>query len=109
MRVALPQDIKEARRIMGQAEDILNQARQEAQGIRAAAEEEVKARLQESEIVKAAQSQAQEILATAQAQATAQKEQADRYCLEVLQKLEAQLNGFLASLRKGMEALDKES
>jgi len=119
LRVSVPEDIQEARQLIQQRDGIMEEALVQAKKITGAAEEEFKARVRESEIVKAAQASAQKILSEAERRSEAtladaervartRKEDADKYTLEVLRKLNEQLSAFLASVRKGMEALEKE-
>lgn len=117
MRVSVPADIQEARQLLQQRDGIMEEALVQAKKITAAAEEEFKARVRESAIVKAAQASAQQILgeaerkaetvrADAERVARTRKEDADKYTLAVLRKLDEQLSAFLASIRKGIEALE---
>jgi F0F1-type ATP synthase membrane subunit b/b' len=113
----VPADIQEARQLLQQRDGIMEEALVQAKKITAAAEEEFKARVRESAIVKAAQASAQQILgeaerkaetvrADAERVARTRKEDADKYTLAVLRKLDEQLSAFLASIRKGIEALE---
>jgi len=119
LRVSVPEDIREARQLIQQRDGIMEEALVQAKRITGAAEEEFKARLRESALVKAAQASAQQILseserraetvlADAERVARTRKEDADKYTLEVLRKLNEQLSTFLASIRKGIEALEEE-
>jgi vacuolar-type H+-ATPase subunit H len=116
LRVSVPEDIREARQLIQQRDGIMEEALVQAKKITGAAEEEFKARLRESELVRAAQASAHQILseserkaetvlADAERVARTRKEDADGYTLEVLRKLDEQLSAFLASVRKGIEAL----
>ena len=119
LRVSVPEDIREARQLIQQRDGVMEEALVQAKKITDAAEEEFRARLRESEIVKAAQASVQKILSEAERKAETvladaervartRKEDADRYTLEVLRKLNEQLSTFLTSVRKGMEALEVE-
>lgn len=118
MRVTVPEDVREAHRIVQDKESVMSEASQEAKRIKDAAEGEAQARLQDTEVVKAAekkaegiiaeaQSQRDGILATAQAEAVRTKEEANKYVGDVLRRLETQLSTLLAGIQKGIEALDR--
>ena len=66
MRMTMPTEIKQAKGIVADRADILNNAKREADGIIRAAEERQKAMIAEEEITKLAQAKAGEILAAAQ-------------------------------------------
>ena len=119
MRVAVPEDIKQAKLIIEQRDRIIEDANKEMQRRKDALEEAFSEKLSESHIVKTAEARAKEInteaerragamLSEAERQVLAKKESADRYTLEVLKKLDAQLSAFLTSIRRGIEALEKE-
>ena len=119
LRVSVPEDIREAQQLLQQRDGIMEEALTQAKRITDAAEEEFKAKLRESEIMKAAQESAQRILGEAERKAEAvradaeriartRREGADKYTLEVLRKLDEQLSAFLTSVRRGIEALEEE-
>jgi vacuolar-type H+-ATPase subunit H len=132
MRATVPWEIKEAIELTQQKEAILEEARREGEGIVHRAELEAEAKLAESELVKQAEAQAAEIvrraeerslemlddaanqvqarLAQAEQAATNQMDEADRYALEMLRRLESQLQAFSATIRAGIDSLsgDKE-
>jgi len=88
----------------------------------------VEKRLAQTEVVKAADDRAREILADAQARAQellrgaeeqargrlddaqqsslSQMREADVYALQTLKRLEQELNGFMTTVRKGISALE---
>jgi vacuolar-type H+-ATPase subunit H len=127
MRSTVPWEIKEAIELTQQKEAILEEARREGEGIVHRAELEAEAKLSESELVKQAEAQAAEIvrraeersvemlddaanqvqarLAQAEQAATNQMDEADRYALEMLRRLESQLQAFSATIRAGIESL----
>lgn len=119
LRAALPQDLRDAQRILQDAERVIAQARQEAHQIVQAALEEANDRVSQHRIVQQAEERAERLLADAQRQAEAQlaaaaaeagtrRQEADQYALEVLRRLEAQLTTMLDSVQKGIEALQSE-
>lgn len=119
MRTSVPEDVREAQRLLQERDTILSQAQREAQQLRAQAEEEIRSRIEATDFVKLAQERAQEIVdATAQQaqtlrthaeeEARRRREDADQYALEVLQRLDNELTAVLASVRKGIQGLVRE-
>lgn len=119
MRTSVPEDVREAQRLLQERDTILSQAQREAQQLRAQAEEEIRSRIEATDFVKLAQERAQEIVdATAQQaqtlrthaeeEARRHREDADQYALEVLQRLDNELTAVLASVRKGIQGLVRE-
>jgi hypothetical protein len=128
MRAAVPSEVKEAREVLSERDEVLRQAHEDAAIVRAKADEEVEQRLSESEIAKAAQARAESLLAEAQMRiermereteerarahvseaerlAGQQMDDADRYALEMLHKLEAQIAAFASNVRSGIDALE---
>lgn len=131
MRVAVPKEVYDAREVIEKRDEVLADAGAEASGMMARANEEVEARLKETGVVKAAEERARQILAQAQermeelsrqaeAQAAArlddaqtaareQMREADAYALQTLKKLETELNGFIATVQRGTETLEKRA
>lgn len=131
MRVAVPKEVYDAREVIEKRDEVLADAGAEAARMMAGANEEVEARLKETGVVKAAEERARQILAQAQermdelsrqaeAQAAArlddaqtaareQMREADAYALQTLKKLETELNGFIATVQRGTETLEKRA
>lgn len=131
MRVAVPKEIYDSRELLEQREEVLRSAREEAELILARAKEELEARLKDTELVKAAeerarqlageaQERAQQLLRSAEEQARgrlddaqetsrAQMREADVYALQTLKRLEQELAGFLATVRKGVDTLEQRA
>lgn len=128
LRLAVPRDVQEAQDILARREGVINAALLEARKIKADAERESQARLEQSEIMKQANAKAEEVIADAKhradmlvadaqrkaqriladAQATAEQRvsEANRYAQEVLYRLEESLSGALNSVRRGLDALE---
>jgi hypothetical protein len=131
MRVAVPREVYDAREVVEKREEVLAEASAEASRLIARAQEEVETRLKETEVVKAAEERARQVLAHAQArmeelsreaetqaaarlddaQASAREQmrEADVYALQTLKKLEAELSGFITTVQRGMETLEKRA
>lgn len=108
MRLALPEDMKEAQRILEEKDYIISQAQDEAKRIVSEAEDEVQAKVRDIDMVKLAEQRASEIVGEAERQGAAIKRGADQYALDILHRLDAQLSGFLTSIQKGIESLREE-
>ncbi len=131
MRVAVPKEVYDARDVVEKRDEVLADASAEASRIITRAGEEVEGRLKEAEVVKAAEERARQLLAQAQermlelsreaegqavarlddAQAAArdQMREADVYALQTLRKLEGELNEFIATVRRGVDTLEKRA
>jgi vacuolar-type H+-ATPase subunit H len=129
MRAAVPSDIREARQVLQRREETLNTARAEAQQIIDDAQRSAQEMLTEHALTRSAEAQAQEITRQAQQRATQivreaeeraqarlqqaenaatqQMNEADRYALELLRRLEAQLNSFQTSVRNGIQSFEE--
>lgn len=130
IRLSLPDDVQEAQRVLDGRNAILDDARNEAQRIVAQAEVERERLLDEHPISREANERAMALTAEAEtrarsiideADATAaahlseaaeaarrQLADADEYALEVLRRLEHQLQSFLESIRLGITGLEEK-
>jgi vacuolar-type H+-ATPase subunit H len=128
MRSTLPWEIKEADEIVKTRDNVLEEARREAEGIIHRAELEAQQMLDEMELTKQAEAQAAEIirraeeraqemlddaqiqvqakLSQAERAANNQMDEADKYALEMLKRLQAQLDAFSSTVRAGIESLE---
>lgn len=119
LRLAVPEEVKEARRILKDRDHLLAEAQRESARLLSDSQEALEARIRESEMVKLAEERSREVLKKAQAEAQAIREEAeshihtartgaDQYAFEVLLKLEGQLAGFQNAVRKGIEVLERD-
>lgn len=131
MRVAVPKEIYDAREVLERQDEILRTAHEDAEMLLAEARVQVEEKLRDSAVVKAAEERAREVAAEAQRRAQellksaeeqararlddaqeasrAQMREADVYALQVLRKLEEELEGFLATVRRGVETLEQRA
>ena len=131
MRVAVPREVYDAREIVEQRDQVLREAGDEAEQLLAQARDQLEARIAETEVVKAAQKRAADLVADAQGRAAElgrgseeqarerldeaqqasrdQMRESDVYALQTLRKLEGELEGFLATVRRGVDALEIRS
>lgn len=88
MRVTIPEEVKQAKRIQQERERLISQAQEEKERIIALAREEGQAMMDEHEILKAAEAQRQAILEEGRREARALLADANAYTLDVLTQLE---------------------
>lgn len=109
IRVAFPEELRKARKLNQEQEKLLGQAQAEAERIINSAREQVASLVANSEVVTLAQQQADEWLAQANERAAEIRNDADAYAVEVLSRLEGELQRLLAQIRKGRALLEKSS
>jgi vacuolar-type H+-ATPase subunit H len=102
MRISIPEEVKQARRVTAERERLLEQAQEEADRIVALAQEQAGSLADDHEIVKTAQARADEVMARAQHSAEAVRGDADTYVMETLSSLEEQLMMLLTTVRNGI-------
>jgi vacuolar-type H+-ATPase subunit H len=128
MRVAVPREVYDSREVIERKDEVLHLAEVEAEQLLEDAKGEVERRLAETEVVKAAEERARVVLSEAQTRAQemvksaeeqargrlddaqessrAQMREADAYALQTLKRLEQELDGFLGTVRKGVDTLE---
>lgn len=129
MRLAVPADVREATQILDTQEQVLADASRSAQGIVERAEEERARLIEENSVVRAAHERSQALIMDAETRArqmlaeadstvaahlseaaeaaSKQLDDADQYALEVLRRLENQLQAFLESIRMSILSLQE--
>ena len=108
MRVRIPEEIREARRILREREQIPQSAQMEAEQIIQEAREQADQLIRDEEIVKEAEARAQQLIEEAEEQAEASREEMDVYALNMLRDLERRMQSHLSSIQRGVLALDQE-
>jgi len=124
MRTAIPDEIRQARRIILEKERIIAQAQAEASTLLARAREETERAMnregllraaedRSQEMVRNAESRSQEIIQRAEAHAEQMKTEADSYAAETLRALRDHLSSIemevgrsILSIEKGLESLE---
>src|SRR5712692_2072675 len=131
MRVAVPREVYDSTELLEKRDEVLRQAQEEAALVLAETQAKIEERLSETEIVKAAEARAKELMVQAQERAQelakgaerqargrlddaqeasrAQMREADVYALQTLKRLEEQLADFLATVRRGVDTLEKRA
>lgn len=98
LRIAIPEEIKQARRITQDKDRILAQAKEEAERIIQLAKEEAARQADMSEVVKTANARAQALLQQADLDARQVRNGADEYAQQVLTELQQRLDELHARI-----------
>ena len=107
LRVAIPEEVKQARRINQESDRVLSKAREEAEQIIGAAQEQAALLLQDQSILREAETRSQDVLDKAQAKAEETMHGADQYAADVLVRLESDLVKTLSVIKKSLEVLEE--
>lgn len=105
LRHYLPEEIKQANWTVQEQQRLIAEAHAEASRITARANERAQTAVQEHEVLRQVERQAQQTLRESQARADQIVREAETYALEQLQQLEAHLSRTLATVKRGVEAL----
>ncbi len=115
LRTTIPDEIKQARRVIQDKERILAQAQAEANALLARARDESEQAVNRQGLLKAAEARSQELVRRAEEEATALKTEADGYVVETLRALRDHLNSVetdigrsILSIEKGLATLEGE-
>jgi vacuolar-type H+-ATPase subunit H len=106
MRVAMPTEIKEARRVIAERDHILAQAREETERILRGAEHRANRMVEEHTVVRTAQAKALEIEEQAEHDALSIREEADKYAETLLTRVQERLEQALSNVRAGLRELE---
>jgi len=107
LRVSVPEEMRQAKRINQDAERIVQKAQDEADDIVARAQEQAAFLIEERELTRAAEVRSQEIIADAQEGADEIRRGAEEYAASVLVKLEGEVVKLLQGIRRGISMLDE--
>ena len=106
MRISIPEEIREARRVLREREQIPQSAQMEADQIVAKAREQAEAMIRDEEIVRQAQARAGEIVQESEEMDRETRTEIDMYALDMLQDLERRLATHLTSIERGIQAIE---
>jgi vacuolar-type H+-ATPase subunit H len=109
MRSTIPEEIKQARWIVKERQEMLAEAKQESERVLQEAQERAEQLASEVEVVRLADRQAAQILEEAREREREIRLGAEDYADEVLGNLEVNLDKFLAAVRRGRERLQGRS
>lgn len=94
MRVAVPEELRQARRIIGEQERLISEAQERVQQV-----------LQEQGLLAAIEAERARLLEQAEREARAVRAGADEYARQVLEELEQRLLKVITSVQNGLQEL----
>jgi cell division septum initiation protein DivIVA len=107
LRVAVPEEVRAAKRINSEGERIIEKAQEEAERIVGRAQEQAAFLIDERGLTQAAEGESQRIIEEAHADADHIRAGADDYAVSVLEGLEGDVQRTLQSIQKGLGLLDE--
>jgi cell division septum initiation protein DivIVA len=105
MRATIPEEIKQARWIVKERQEMLAEAKREAERIVKEAREKQSQLVSQEEVVKQAERAAEDIIEDARAREREIRLGAEDYADEILNTLEVNLSKFIAAVQRGRERL----
>ena len=109
MRATIPEEIKQARWIVKERQEMLAEAKREQDRLLQEAREQAVREASQTEIVKLAERQAQEIIDEARRQSREMRLEMEDWADGMLATLESNLDRFLTAVRRGRERLHERS
>ena len=106
LRVAIPEEVRAAKRINAEGERIIEKAGDEASRIVSRAQEQAAFLIGERGLLELAEAEGRRIIDEAQEASDRVRAGADDYALQMLAALEAEVTKALAGIQKGMAVLD---
>ena len=109
MRATIPEELKRARWIVKERQDMLAEANRESDRIIGEAREQAMQLASQTEIVRLAEKQAQDIVEDAKRQARETRLEMEDWADSILSTLEVNLEKFLGAVKRGRERLHERS
>jgi F0F1-type ATP synthase membrane subunit b/b' len=106
LRVAVPEEVRAAKRINSEGERIIEKAQEEAERIVAKAQEQAAFLIDERGLTQQAEAESRRIIGEAEDDAEEVRRGADEYAVNVLVGLEGDVVKTLQSIKKGIDLLD---
>lgn len=106
LRVAIPEEVRAAKRINAEGERIIEQANEEAARIVSRSQEQAAFLIGERGLLDLAEAEGRRIITESQATADGIRAGADDYAVAILDTLEAEVSRALAGIQKGIAVLD---
>ena len=107
LRVAVPEEIRAAKRINSEGERIIDKAQEEAERVIARAQEQAAFLIEERGLLLAAAEESRRIVDGAENEGAEVRRGADEYAAGVLIGLEGEVIRTLQSIKKGIQLLDE--
>ena len=108
MRISIPEEVKQAKRIQQERDRVVAQANEEASRLVELAKQDAEALVQRDVITITAERRGQTIIDRARRDADAIKADADEYVVQALSELETNLMRSLTVVRNGMDKIELE-
>ena len=105
--MAVPEEVRAAKRINSEGERIIEKAQEEAERIVARAQEQAAFLIDERGLTQQAETESRRIIGEAQDEAEDVRRGADEYAVNVLVGLEGEVVKTLQSIKKGISMLDE--
>lgn len=105
MRISLPNEINQARRILQEREQIIGQAQSEAEKVVTMARDRATYMLNDNGLLQEAKTAAEHMLSEAREESETLRTEANAYAAEILTHLEDVLDKNLAQVRRGIDHL----
>lgn len=109
MRISIPEEIEKAQRILSERERIRAEAHEEAAHILEEQRRKAESLIDEEQMVQAARRRAESIKEQARKEAERITREADQYVIDLLGRLESQLQRDLSEVRNGIQVLQQEN
>jgi hypothetical protein len=107
LRVAVPEEVRQAKRINEETSRLVERAQEEAERILARAQEQAAFLIEERELTRAAELRSLELIAAGEERAAEIERGADAYAASTLVRLEGECVKALQSIRRGIALLDE--
>ncbi len=107
LRVAVPEEVRQAKRVNEETSRLVERAQEEAERILGRAQEQAAFLIEERELTRAAEIRSAQIIATGEAEAEQIRRGADQYAADTLIRLEAECIKALQSIKRGLALLDE--
>jgi hypothetical protein len=105
MRIAVPEEIRMAKRITDERNRILTQAQEDAERMRSDAQKEAMTLLSKDARLAAFDARSKQLMEAAEIHAQQLKSEADDHCVSVLTALESEVSSILTTTRNGIQHL----
>lgn len=109
LRVAIPDEVKQAKRLHQDRERIIQDAEEQAVRVVAHAQEQASNMMLQHEITRAAEAKARRLMEEADRDSRERREEADRYAAQTLSELDRRVAEIQMVVRNGIRALSKAS
>ncbi len=107
IKVNLPTELAEAKRLVAARDEFIGNAKREAEALRKSAEEKARLMVEEQEIVRVARAQSAEMIASAEAKSKELRRVASDYVDQMMGEAEQTISAALNAIRNSHSAFNK--